>query len=275
MTETFYVLECKVDGFAAEFWLNDIPVIRLDENSGFAGIQVNHLLVEGENEVEMVLFHGDEPLESKTGPLPPKEPKPPQAVDPKLKASVSLCKYPYGAAVGGPDRTELFQMTWGPSEETTIVVPLSVKDTCTPGMPAPRWKWQDADLLELDRETILELVELLESMCESIGRGDPEPFLERSAIRLQEIAVAYETDPAEKEDLIRRVIPQDGANESFSMEALDPAMFNFRLCGGGRLIEAIAKDWKPLVRGGPDAQGNPLAYDMILARIDGEWCIVR
>ena len=272
MTDTFFVLECSVEGCRAEFWMNDIPVIRLNEGAGFAGLPINHLLIEGENELEMVLFHGNLPPLSKLGSIPPEGP---ESVQPTQSASVSLCRYPFGAAVGGPDRVELFRQEWKPTEEMEVSVPFTVKGTCEPDAGVPRWRWQDADPLELDRDTVVDLVEFLETMRASIEEGDPEPFLEKSAIRLEDIAEAFGNEPSEKADLIRRVIPQDVDNEGFGLDPLDPAMFSFRLCGGGSLVEAIGMDWAPLIRGGPDSQGNPIAYDMVLARFDGEWAIVR
>ena len=63
--QTFYVFECLARGCVAEFYLNDIPIIRRGSGVGLEyGGQVNQYLVDGTNELTIVVNPGPVPGEA-------------------------------------------------------------------------------------------------------------------------------------------------------------------------------------------------------------------
>ncbi len=90
---TFYVFECAVDNCDAEFYLNDIPVVLRKQDGGrLFGGPVNELVVEGINEIGVVINPGPEPGLALSG----REGKRDRfvATDAKLFAALSI--YPRG-----------------------------------------------------------------------------------------------------------------------------------------------------------------------------------
>ena len=106
-TETFYVLELHAEGCQAEFWLNDLAVIRRGEGVGqdYNG-QCNHQLVPGRNELTVVIQPGSHPSVALTG-----EPARQRDVLGRAVVQATLSSYPYGAVVGDHDiRTTLIDL---------------------------------------------------------------------------------------------------------------------------------------------------------------------
>lgn len=273
MTETFYVLEATAEACIAEFYLNGIPIMRRGIEGGeFFGVQVNHLLVDGMNTLECSIFPGPVPSLARWGEFGPRELFGGQ---PHQKVRMSLKTYPFGATVGGPEARELQRLEWQGAPDDRRIIARTLTAQVDLGSLYGRWQWQDAPDLKLDAVDRVELVEFLETLGAAIQAGDPDPFLAVSAIRIDEISRAYETDPAERRAMIDRGIFVDAGAPGFKVAPLDPKAFDFRLCANGKMVECIGTDWQPILRAGPDRQGDYSFYDMFVARIGGEWRIVR
>jgi len=273
MTETFYVLEAAAEACVAEFYLNGIPVMRRGVEGGESfAVQVNHLLVDGLNSLECALFPGPVPSLARWGEFGPRVL---YAGTPIQKVRMSLKTYPFGATVGGPEARELQRLEWQGAPDDRRAIARNLTTQIDLGPLYGRWQWQDAPDVKWDAAERFELVELLETIGAAIQAGEPDPFLEASAIRIDEISRAYATDPAERRAMIDRGIFVDSGAPGFKVAPLDPREFDFRICGGGKLVECIATDWQPILRAGPDRQGSYSFYDMIAARIGGRWQIVR
>lgn len=273
MTDTFYVLEASAEFCVAEFALNGIPIMRRGVEGGESfGVQVNHLLLDGENTLECTLFPGPVPSLSRWGEFGPQL-RVGSARHQKVK--MSLRRYPFGATVGGPEAEELSRLEWNGDPGDVRTVAFTLQEKVNLGQLYGRWQWQDAPKLKLDQFDQMEIVEFLEGLHTAIQAGDPDPFIAASMVRIEEISRAYGTDPAERRAMIDRGIYVDSGAPGFRMAPLDPRIFDFRLCGGGRLVECVASDWQPILRGGPDRQGNYSFYDMFIARIGEDWQIVR
>jgi hypothetical protein len=273
MIDTFYVLECTAEQCVAEFYLNGIPIMRRGVEGGeFCGVQVNHLLVDGDNILELTAFPGPVPSLSRWGEFGPRQRRGSTAAE---KIKMSLRKYPFGATVGGSEAEELARLEWQGSPDDVRERAFSLQTSADLGPMHGRWSWQDAPALTLDAAEQLELSELLDGLAAAIQVGDPGPFLAASETRIQETSRAYSTDPAERRAMINRGIFVDAGAPGFTVAPLMPSDFDFRLCAEGRMVELIAKDWQPILRAGPDRQGCYSYYDMFVSRIDGAWQIVR
>jgi hypothetical protein len=93
-----------------------------------------------------------------------------------------------------------------------------------------------------------------------------------SKIKNTEMERAY---PAYGEDvfepMLREQMSEISQHPKFKPGSLDPAEYDLRLIADGQMIEAIAKDWLPIVR----MANDDFCYRMLLGRVDGEWQLMR
>ncbi len=271
-TPIFYVFECVVEGCDAEFYLNDIPVIRRGPDLGtFFGGQSNQYVVDGENEIGIVVNPGPTPAKAMTGEAGRRQ----RTQADGAKAMARLVRYPFGAVVGGPSGEILMHCDWqAPAEGTSYVFPRAVSATTDLGEMFGSWHWQGADRIDLDEDVRGELGVFLEELRANLAAGDPEPFIELSRPRLKDLARAYSLPPGQKERQIRDVTELDARQPWWGMQPLDPETFAFRLCARGRLVELIGRDWEPVLKENPDEDGSLGQYGMLVGRLDGEWAIL-
>ena len=272
MAAFFYVLECTARGCDAEFLLNDIPVTRRGPALGAnAGVQVNELVVDGVNELAVVINPGPTPALALAGEGRARR----RLVVKDAAVEARLARYPRGAKVRGPKAEELLTLKWSVGQQGKLVFPRVEASRADLGPRLGKWAWQSAPQVALDAAGQRELGQLLATVHAALDRGSPEALLEHSRVRLEEIAAAYELEEGEKEQVIRTVMAEDAAREGFGLQPIDEASFSLRTCARGRLVEVLGRDWKPVLREKPAADGSVGYYDMFVARIDGAWQIVR
>lgn len=268
----FYVLECEVENCDAEFYLNDIPIIRRGPALGrfFAG-QSNQYLIDGVNELAIVVNPGPTPGEAlvgsgrERGPLPGGE----------ARAVAKLSTYPYGSISGGPDGRELLSLEWRATGDTPQIFPRVATARGELGTSLGTWQWQNAARLEMGELLVEEIEGFLRPLHLSLLAGSPDVLIEASQIRIAETENAYSLEPGEKERQIRTVTRQEAKTDWWGLLPLEPEQFDFRLCAHDRLVECIGKDWEPVLRENVDREGGQGTYSLFLGLIDDEWHIVR
>jgi len=273
MPTTFYVLEAAVDQCTAEFYVNDIPIVRLGPGIGrYYGGPVNSHLIDGVNELAIVINPGATPSLAVTGDAGERQ----RSATRESRAIGKLTRYPFGAVVGGPQGVDLIIADWkGPEEEAPVVFPRVAAGQADLGELYGPWEWQDAGKIMLDETTAGEIKPVLEKLRESLAAANPGPFLELGRTRMKESARAFGFSVAEKERLIRTNTRQESSHAGWGLQPLNEARFDLRLCAEDRMVEAVAKDWEAILRENPDAGGRSAYYTMMLSRIGGEWAIVR
>ncbi len=274
-TETFYVLELRAEGCVAEFFLNDVPVIRRGDGDGL-GRELNgphnHLLRPGRNELSVVIRPGPRPSEALTGPGGRRR----WAPLAMASATARLAAYPFGAVVGGPSARPLIELEWhSPDDGELRPWPQVIGGAADLG---PLWGppvWAEAPQLTLDGRTRAEVHGFLSDLHQALERHDWEAFFAASRPRLAQIERAYQLPGGSKEGHARKVFQADATREGFGFVAPDSDSYDLRLCGDGRLIECVGLDWQPLLKENPlGDDGAQSQYDMFLAKLDGAWAIV-
>lgn len=272
MAADFYVLECEAQGCDAEFWLNDVPVIRRGPSSGpYMSAPVNQLVRDGVNVLTAIIRPGPKPSEAATGADGVKE----FHVAEGERVWAKLTAYPYGAVVGGPDAEHLVEIDWPPIPRLPTQHPLVLSSRADLGEVRGAWAFETADVLTLDVPTKKEIAAYLADVRKKLEDGDCEAFLAAQKLRLADGARAFDTRASKKKNEIRRIMADEFGKPEWAFEPLDEATFDLRLVAGGRMVECLGTDWEPLVRQRPDADGNVGHFDMMLAKIDGRWEIVR
>ncbi|MFO0605230.1 MAG: hypothetical protein U0324_18770 [Polyangiales bacterium] len=266
----FDVLEARADGCDVEVYLNGIPVTLRGPTHGRAfGAPVNHLVVDGVNELALVVDPGPRPSEA----LSPAAGRHRLPTD-DHRAWARLARYPAGAVIGGPDGVELLRVEHASSAQSRpVMAPRVVEGRVDLGARSGRWAWQDAPRLSLDATTRNEIAAYLTELAGALSAGDCEVFLARSELRLAEVAQAFGRARGEKESVIRDGQARRRQRPGFAVRAVDVSAFDLRLCAGGRLVECVADDWRAIVREAPSDE--TMYFPMMLARLGGAWCIAR
>ncbi len=269
----FYVLECKVEHCTAEFYLNDIPVIRRGPDIGDAfGGPVNHLLVDGVNCLEMVIEPGPTPAEALKG-VP--DSRRPEAPPENARAQAALTTYPKGAVVEGPDREELVSMEWQAEEGTPCFFPRVCATTYDLGPVYGRWQWQDAERITLDDATLRDASDFVIGLHGSMAIGDFEPYIQSGRTRNAEFDRIYEKAPGATAGQFRNMRADCIDDPYWGMAQLSSDTFSLRLCAHDRLVECISNAWQPVLEELPDQEESIMRYPMMIGKIDGEWQILR
>jgi len=276
MPSEFLVLECKAEGCVAEFYLNDVPVIRRGPELGksFAG-PIHQYLVDGVNELAVVIEPGETPSIAITG---GEDAGRTRRTLQGASIWAKLARYPRGSATGGPDGVELLRVEWksdAGGDARAWAFPRVVDGRVDLGPLKGRWAWQDAETLDLDEDEVGDLTFRLETLQESLENGDPEPFLALTGVRLDEFSRAYGNPPRDKIRQVRMAVQELSAEPAWGVEPVDPDRFDLRLCGRNRLVQCIAKDWDPILRAKPDAEGGQVTWELFFSRIGGEWKVTR
>jgi hypothetical protein len=270
--QLFYVFECTTEGCTAEFYLNDIPIIRRGPAFGpfYAG-QANQYICDGINEITIVISPGSRPGRALTGDSSERT----RTTFKDARASARMARYPFGAVVGGPDAKDLLRVAWeSGSGDSSRYAPLVTGGSADLGNIFGAWAWQSAPAAILDDQSRREIREFLTSLAASLAAGDAAPFVAAGAARLADTERAYGLQPGERAEMIRRITKEDAAQPWWGIQPLDEAQFDLRVCGRGRLVECIAADWLPILREKPDPEGGFGTYSMLLAKTGGAWQIV-
>lgn len=269
--KVFYVFECTAEGCVAEFYLNDIPIVRRGPDLGqfYAG-QANQYVCDGANEITIVIGTGSTPSRALAGDSPARQ----QIALNNARASARLARYPFGSVVGGPDAQELMRVDWDAGTDLTKYVPLVAGASADLGPIYGSWTWQSAPAVGLDSDSRNEIRDFLNLLAGTLAAGDAGPFIEAGSSRLADTERAYSLKPGERAEMIRRITAEDAAQPWWGIVPLDDSQFDLRVCGRGRLVECIGRDWLPILREKPDPEGGFGTYSMFIAKIEGAWHIV-
>ncbi len=269
----FYVIECTAEGVRAEFYVNDVAMVRRGLEWGYHyGGPVNEYIVSGRNEIAVLIDPGQSPG---TAMGTPGELRKRKNFGEKTEVSYMLSAYPEGAVVGGPDRAELVSLSWQPEAGRPAFTPLvlSAAVDIAPGFGP--WRWQEGPVLELTDAARGEVDAFVKEMHLALSGAMHEPFIDKSAVRCREVEEAYGLPAGERLEMIRSNFPEIMSRPEWGMEPLEGIDADYRLCGRSRLVELVAADWNAILRQTPNEEGGAAYFTMLISRLDGEWQIVR
>lgn len=270
----FYVLECSVKGCNAEFYLNDIPIVRRGPVYGTAySGPVNPFLVDGVNALEIVVNPGPTPGEAVAGPSGERRRL---LAGAGAFARAKLARYPFGAVVDGPDREQLSAIEWEVARPSVpeMFPQVASRSVDLGGLFGP-WAWQSAPPVELDDATVAEIHGFIEKFHANRAAGDADYFITASRMRIADLDTAYNSPPGKREADIRYMTAVSSRKPGWGLEPLEPAQYDLRLCAQGRMVECISKRWLPVVAETPDPEGSVIRYPMLIAKMADTWQIVR
>ncbi len=200
---------------------------------------------------------------------------------PTMRASARLARYPVGAVAGREPADTLLEVNWSAYDEFRTLRQAE--------QPFPKWVASTGDLgplfgsphwnqfreLSLDEPTVESLRAFVLEVRDEIEAGQPEPVLQRSRVKFEEVGHAYGIDPAERADIFRKLLSENAGDEDWLFQTPEPEDWSFRLCAANRLVECIASDWTPLVKGIRVPDKGRFLFPMLIGAIDSGWIIAR
>ncbi|TWT46211.1 hypothetical protein RAS1_26600 [Phycisphaerae bacterium RAS1] len=279
MTKTFYVLEAQTSGIDAEFYINDIPIVLRgpDHGQNYAA-PVNQYLLDGPNELAMVVKPGPTPSQSQTGRNGQKETFSPTSE----KAWAKISSYPQKATIGGPDGTELMKVEWPIRDERKsrddyqpMEYPLKIVQFRDMGQMFGSCVFQQAPKIKIDDTVKNEIYEMLEALRGSLAGGDAELYIQLQKIRLEEVARAFQTSSDERRQMVREVTRMDSQQSWWGFPSLDKEQFDLRLAARGTMVQCIDKRWDAILRENANDKNERAYYSLFVSKLEGKWVILR
>lgn len=270
MIEQYMMLELASPSCWAEAYLNGVPISRAGPQTPILEAQpVNHLVVGGQNVLELLMEPGPTPSRAF-------ETSGERISDGKLKGSLKLALYPEGAFPEDPGVTELAQISWAPPAGERFQTPVRQSASFSLPLWAPRWSWQSAPALALTETVVRSVHQLLMYLSANLAQKNPEPFIQYAHTRFQEVAAAFGRGVQDEIREFREEFQSIAAEPDWQMGPVRLETLDLRLCGDGRLIECVDRDWLPVLRTVRQEDGLiRLRYPIFLAQVGGNWQIVR
>jgi hypothetical protein len=263
--ERLLVLRLEAVGCSAEALLNGLPLARVDAARPARTLPVHEFTLAGANELELVVQ-----------PALPGAPEviAPQLSDGKAWAGVRLLLPRVGQVAHPSNARTLAQIDWAAPDGELYEAPLHLAQTVELKIAFPRWRWLDAPLSDEVAAVKPQVAQLLQRLAVSLARGDPEPFLKAARLRFEELALAYQRNLADEAGRWRVMVQALGAAGPFKPELASLAGLQLRKVAGGRLLECLAADGQPALRG-VGADGARRQWPLRVAVIEGGLHVLR
>ena len=264
--------QLEVSDCTAELWLNDIPLMRIDTSPGripIENIAVMQYLVPGTNLLEIVVEPGSTPSVARTErhELPLK----------KMSAIGRLIRFQEGASglVAEGDLLAEVRFQWdNTSLDKRRFFPQGSGMQVEMGAAFGLWNWQKAPALVPGEALFAEARGVLDEVEGALRAFDESRLWELTELQLRDVLRAHPvlTEPGLRSELAAKLAQIK--TDTSPVVARDPARHDFRIVGGGKLLECMDKDWTTSFKV-RSPRGNALPYRMMLARIDNRLRIVR
>lgn len=251
-----------------ELYVNGIPMRRSSINQAVASIPAHQYLVDGVNEIELVVNPGPTPTQARTAQ---------RELDATgVHAVARLVKYPVGVYPGDTSGEVLGTVQWTGQSSKKEVFPKVVTAKIDLGSMFGRWQWQDAEQVMMDKKTLSEVTNYAANFFAAFSASNGQEMLNFAHLRLEEGSKAYPGKVlAEDNSLFLRDVEERKKNTHWKVTPLQPALFDFRVCANGRMVEMVNSDWKPPFRGTFEGSDEEYSYRMFLSKIKGQWKMVR
>ncbi len=267
---TIVLAQLETEGCSAELYLNGVPVKRIaPPHVSIANVAVEHLLIAGDNKLELLVEPGATPSKARFGQ---------HEVDYRpMRASGRLIRFRDGALglVEHGDMLAEVNFIWTVPQPERRTFPLSLTTTTDPRRLHPRWGWQDAPPLNLDEALVEEACTVLDQVEQAFRSADADSFWRMTAKQLAEMRLAYPavTEAAMRADLTKRMAHYQTISDP--VMARVRSQHDFRLVAAGRMVELLDKDYTTSFKLRDPNTGAAVPYRMMLARIDGALTITR
>ena len=265
--ERLMVMRLQAQGCAVEARINDIPVGRIGPLGGVMFLPVHEYLLEGENELSLII-----------DPRPPglsRRPQVPVFAEQAVGARMLLLLPRIGQAADESQARTVAEVAWAVPQGDIYDTPLVSSIGVELPVKFPRWRWLDAPMIDDVEAHRAMVAAFLRSIVVDLLKGEVESYLTASRLRLEELALAYQQPVATVTAKMRARLQLLHATKALKMPIPTPANLVLNRCAGRRLLECMNSDGKPILTTAPAADGSVSAWPVRLAVANGRCHILR
>jgi hypothetical protein len=260
--------ELEVNACTAELYVNGFPLSRLaPETTHFEATAAQEFLVPGDNAIEILVEPGTRPSLARTERR--------DLATPAASVTARLVRYPDGVFTEAANGEILAEINWLGRPEVAAF-PQSMSRTATLGSQHGRWSWQDAPVLVLDEQLVLEARAVLDDVARTLRSGDVDAAWRATEVRVREGLRAYPSlSEAEGRAELGKVLAYYRRSAD-PVRPFTPERHDFRLVARDRVLQCIDLDWSASLKlENPSDPGEVVPYALFLARIDDRLQVVR
>lgn len=261
--ERLMVVKLQASHCGAEAWMNGLPVARLGPGQRSVTVAVHEYAFTGPNRFQLVLA----PEAGATPPLLP-------AARP-LFASLHLLLPRMGNAVDEQHARTLAHVEAVLAEGDPTPLPLSRPIDVELPVNFPRWRWTEAPPVDTGLASHQAVLAFVNALVQDLQRGQTASFLAATRLRTEELALAYQREPAAEAARLRAWLEALHADGRAAWQPVDAATLKLRPVADNRLLDCLGADGAPVLRTAPDPDGNIVALPLRLALVDGRAHVLR
>ena len=263
--ERLLVLRLEAVGCRAEAWLNGVPLVRAGGAQNVVSWPVHEFTRTGANRIELVIDPGP--------------PGAPVVVEPRIAdgtawASLRLLLPRVGSAADPASARTLAQLDWALPEGEVYDSAVTLRQDVDLKISFPRWRWLDAPLIADSPTLKADVAAYLREIAIGLAQGNPEPLIQASRLRLEELALAYQRSLADDVARLRSHLQQLHAAQPLKPDLPTAAKLLLRPVAGGRLLECLAPDGTALLQS-VVAGGGRVSWPLRLAAVEGRFYVLR
>ena len=267
-THQMIYVEVNKQNCEVELYLNGIPMRHSSNNQAMASIPVHQYLIDGKNEIELIVNPGPTPSKARTAQR--------ELDSTGMQATARLVKYPVGVYPGDASGEVLGTIQWTGQNDKKEIFPKMVATTIELGPLFGRWQWQDAEVITLDKKALTEISAYVEKFYAAFSASNGPELLAFAKLRLEESDKVYPgKNPAEENAMFLKDVEKRKQDKRWKVTPLRPPLFDFRTCTNGRMVQIINSDWKSPFHGTFENSDKEYSYRMFLSKIKGQWVMVR
>ena len=245
--------------------MNGLPVARLLPGQTTVSVAVHEYALAGPNRFKLVLA-------PEAGATPPVTPEPAPAARPCV-ASLHLLLPRMGNAVDEQHARTLAQAVLNADDSTSLPLARLVDVDLPVGFP--RWRWTEAPLVDTGPASHATVLAALNLIVQDLLRGQTASFLAATRLRTEELALAYQREPAAETARLQAWLDALHQTGRATWQPLGAATLRLRAVADNRLLEGLGVDGAPALRTAPDPDGNIIALPLRLALVDGRAHVLR
>jgi hypothetical protein len=246
-----------------------VPLARVGGTQRLLSLPVHEFTLAGSNEIELIINPTPVTAETADSAAPT-----PALSDGQLGASLRLLLPRVGSVADPASARTLANLDWAPAADELYLSPTRLRQQVDLPIAFPRWRWLDAPVITPSAGLKDELAAYLLQIALGLSKGNPEPLIQASRLRLEELAQAYQRNLADDVARLRAHLLQLHASEPLKPALPAAAKLLLRPVAGGRLLECLAPDGLPLLRV-PRAGGGQLLWPLRVSAIGGEFYVLR
>ena len=258
------MLHLQAQGCAAEAWLNGVPLARVTAERPRWSLPLHEYIQTGQNRLVLVVAEAEAALLRRPA------------------AHTSVLRQPASASLGlflhgsdGGDRRALAQINWAPALNSRCALPLTLTEDVSLPVSFPRWRWLDAPVVELSVALQAKLQEWLQNIALDMEFGQFDSYLGATALRLEELCLAYQRKRGEETTRQMAYLQQLYAAERLKMEEVKTENLYLRPVAAGRLFECLDSAGQPALRSRADDAGQVALFPFRVASVEGQFYVLR